>query len=386
MKLLAGIKVLEIGSYITAPNAAMQLGTFGADVVKIEKPDGGDDFRQYRGGLYSPHFVANNKNKRSVTLDMRSGDGLAVLLELIDVADVLIDNFRPGVLERLGLGWDVLHARNPRLIQCSITGFGTAGPYKDRPAFDTVVSSLSGVLATSLDPDDPLLNGPTFADNVSAHTAFCGILAALYERSISNVGRRIEVNMLEALMAFNPGQFAASSVRVEGSRDARPAASQAWVLRCADGKLLAIHLSTPEKFWQNAVRAFERPELADDPRFAKRVKRVENYADLRQELRSIAATQPRAYWIARLEEFDVPYAPVHHVKDVIDDPQVQQMGTLYRAQHPTEGDVLSVRRPVYVNGSRPLDDQPAPTLGQHNDELPAILAAWQQSAQVGAPQ
>jgi crotonobetainyl-CoA:carnitine CoA-transferase CaiB-like acyl-CoA transferase len=380
VKILSGVKVLEIGSFITAPNAAMQLGNFGADVIKVEKPEGGDDFRMFRGGLYSPHFVANNKNKRSVTLDLRAPDDLAVLMDLIDVADVLLDNFRPGALERLGLGWDALHARNPRLIQCSITGFGGDGPYKDRPAFDTVVSSLSGVLSTSIDPDDPLLNGPTFADNVSAHTAFCGILAALYERSTSNVGRHIEVNMLEALIAFNPGQFAASSMRAEGSsRDSRPANSQAFVLRCADGKLLALHLSTPEKFWKNALQALERPDLADDPRFIKRAKRVENYGELRTEFRAIAATKPRAYWIARLEEFDVPFAPVHQVNEVIGDPQVEQMGTLYQAHHPTEGDVLSVRRPVYIDGERPVDDRPAPALGEHNAELPAILATWRSS-------
>lgn len=384
MKVLDGIKVLEIGSFITAPNAAMQLGNFGADVVKVEKPDGGDDFRLFRGGLYSPHFVANNKNKRSITLDLRTDSGRSALFDLIDVADVLIDNFRPGVLQRLGLNWQRLHARNPRLIQCSITGFGTVGPYKDRPAFDTVVSSLSGVLSTSLDPEDPRLNGPTFADNVSAHTAFCGVLAALYERTVSNVGRYIEVNMLEALMAFSSGQFAASSMRVEGSRDSRPAASQAMALRCGDGKLLAIHMSTPDKFWQNALQALERTDLAEDPRFSKRVKRVENYAELRAEFGKIVATKPRAYWTARLEEFDVPYAPVHQVNDVIDDPQVQQMGTLYRARHPIAGEVLSVRRPVYVDGTRPLDDRPAPILGEHNDELPQILATWRQSAEVVA--
>lgn len=385
MKLLDGVKVIEIGSYITAPNAGMLLGNFGADVVKIEKPDGGDEFRQFRGGLYGPHFVAYNKNKRSITLDVRSGEGRDRLFELIDAADVLLDNFRPGVLKRLGLDWETLHARNPRLIQCSITGFGTAGPYKDRPAYDTVVSSLSGVLSMSLDPDDPMLNGPTIADNVSGLTAFYGILAALYERTVSNVGRHIEVDMLEALIAFIPGQFAGSSTGVKSTRDARPAASQAWALRCGDGKLLGIHLSSPEKFWQGAVRAFERPDLADDPRFSKRVKRVENYAALRDELRTTAATKPRAYWVARLEECEVPYAPVHQIEDVREDPQVQQLGTLYDAHHPTEGDVLSVRRPVYVDGERPLDDRPAPTLGEHNGDLPAILAAWRPSLGLAAP-
>jgi len=374
LKILDGVKVLELGSYITAPFCGMLLADLGADVVKIENPNGGDPFRSFNGGLYSAHYVAFNKNKRSVTLDLQTEAGRRTLLGLIERADVLIDNLRPGVIDRLGLGWTVLHERNPRLIHCSITGFGTIGPYRDRPAYDTVATSLSGLLALQLDPDDPVLAGTTIGDNVAGITACYDILAALYERESSNVGRRVEVDMLQSLIACFPGEFAVFSQRgTVMDRFTRAAGSQSWTLRCADGKILAVHLSSPEKFWQNAVRAFERPDLATDPRFGTRMKRVENYLQLTAELRAIVATRPRAYWVSRLDECEVPYAPVHHTDEVIADPQVQALGTFYHTKHPVEGDILAVNRPVYIDGSRQIDDRPPPTLGEHNDE---VLAAW----------
>ncbi len=377
MKVLEGVKVLELGTTLTAPFAGMLLADLGADVVKIENPEGGDHFRSFRGTLYSPQFIAYNKNKRSVALDIRSEEGKAILWDLIDHADVLLDNFRHGVMDRLGLSWDILHARNPRLIFCSITGFGARGPYRDRPAYDTVATALTGVLGLFLDADEPRISGPTIADNAGGVFACYGILGALFERTRSNVGRRVEVNMLEALMSFVPDSFSVlTSAGIVTNRDTRVAASQSYALRCADGKLVAIHLSSPEKFWQGLVRALEVPELATDPRFEKRMSRVDNYDALRGELNAIAKRKPRAYWIVRFEECDVPYAPINGVDEALADPQIRALETFYSAEHPTEGEIVSLRRPVLIDGLRKVSDRPPPTLGQHNAEILDVGSDW----------
>jgi formyl-CoA transferase len=377
MKVLDGIKVLELGTTLTAPFASMLLGDLGADVVKIEKPDGGDNFRSFRGELYSPQFIAYNKNKRSVALDIRSDEGKAILWDLIDHADVLIDNFRHGVMERLGLSWEALHARNPRLIFCSITGFGTTGPYRDRPAYDTVATALTGVLGLFLDPDQPRIGGPTVADNAGGIFACYGILGALFERTRSNVGRRVEVNMLEAVMAFVPDSYSVlTSTGVVTNRDTRVASSQCFALRCSDGKLVAIHMSSPEKFWQGLLRAIERPELGTDPRFDNRTWRYDNYDALRRELSAIALTRPRAEWVARFEENDVPYAPINGVDEAMDDPQIVALETFYSAKSAKYGDVVSVRRPVLIDGQRKVADRPPPALGEHNAEVLGAASDW----------
>ena len=377
MKVLEGIKVLELGTTLTAPFAGMLLADLGADVVKIENPEGGDHFRSFRGALYSPQFIAYNKNKRSATLDLRSEAGKATLWELIDNADVLLDNFRHGVMDRLGFSWEALHKRNPRLIFCSITGFGAVGPYRDRPAYDTVATALTGVLGLFLDRDDPRISGPTMADNAGGVFACYGILGALFERTRSDIGRRVEVNMLEAVMAFVPDSFSViTATGVVTNRDTRVSSSQSYALKCSDGKLVAVHLSSPEKFWLGLVAALEAPELGSDPRFDKRMGRVDNYNALREALKAIAIRRPRAYWVARFEQHDVPYAPINGVDEAMADPQIQALGTFYAVTHPTEGEVVSIRRPVLIDGQRAVADLAPPTLGQHTDEILDPAGDW----------
>jgi formyl-CoA transferase len=377
MKVLEDVKVIELGTTLTAPFAGMLMADLGADVVKVENPEGGDQFRSFRGSLYSPQFVAYNKNKRSITLDLRTDEGRAQLYDLIDAADVMLDNFRPGVLERFGIGWDAVHARNPRLIQCSITGFGDTGPYRERPAYDTVATALSGILGLFLNWENPEIGGTTIADNVGGMFAAYGILGALYERTRSGVGRRVEVNMLEATMAFAPDPYAMlTQFGVVSDRLTRVSASQSYSLRCSDGNLLGIHLSSPEKFWRGLVTALEDPALGTDPRFLKRMDRVEHYLELRAELQRIAATQPRAYWEARLEANDVPYAPILRLDEVVEDPQVRALGSFYETTHPTEGKVTNLRRPVLYDGRREVADLPPPTLGEHNDEVFGPASSW----------
>ena len=372
-KVLEGVRVIELSTIITAPLAGMMLSDLGADVLKVEPP-GGDPFRYFRGESYSPNFIAFNRGKKSMMLDLRTDAGREVLLKLVARADIVLENYRAGVMERLGVGWDVLHAANPRLIHCSITGFGTSGPYSARPSYDNVALALSGMASLLLDPDSPQVCGPTITDNASGMYASYGILGALYERERTGRGRRVEVNMLEAAIAFIPDPFASfTRMGVDNKPLTRVANSHSFAWRCSDGRMLAVQLSSLPKFWQGCCTAFERPKLINDERFATRDLRIKNYVELTRLLGESIATKPRAHWMAALEANDVPFAPVHTIADVFDDPQVQHMQTFYKQHHPVEGEITGIHRPVLIDGAREAAALPPPGLGEHTDEVLAEL-------------
>ena len=374
MSTLDGIRVIELTTMITGPLAGMLLADLGASVTKIENRDGGDPFRSFRGGRYSGHFISYNRNKRSLTLDLRAPQGKEIFLKLVRQADVLIDNFRHGVLDRLGFGDAVLRDANPRLIHASITGFGASGPYRDRPSYDAVAQSLSGVLSQFIDPEMPEVGGPTLSDNISGFYAAYGILGALYERERTGKGRRIETSMLEATIAFAPDGFI--NYQRHGMKigpRSRVSVSQSFAFRCSDGRVIAMHLSSQTKFWEGLVAALERSDLLSHPDFATREQRIANYRALWVEMGKTFATRPRDEWAARLEAQDVPFAPVLNVEEVLADPQVRHLGTFYKVEHPTEGEVPGAYPPLLIDGERPGAITPPPTLGEHTDAILAEL-------------
>jgi formyl-CoA transferase len=368
---LSGLRVVEMTTMITGPLAGMMLADLGADVIKVERPDGGDPFRSFRGGLYSPHFCAYNRNKRSIVLDVRAQDDLRALRELLARSDVLLENFRPGVLDRLNLVEGRLHDLNPRLIHCSITGFGPTGPYAYRPAYDAVAQAVSGMSSLFMDRDDPAIVGPTIVDNVTAHTACQGILAAVLSRGRGDPVRRVEVNMLDAAVAFIPDPFGyLHQMGIVSDERLRARTSQSYAFACGDGKLLAVHLSSQEKFWDAFVTALNRPDLLSDPRFSSRMQRIEHYGDLHAAVAADFRREPRSAWLGRLADADLPVAPVHDVSAVADDPQIRHLDTFVQLHHPTEGAITAIRRPIRLDGTR--DDQPRmapPTLGEHTEEI-----------------
>jgi formyl-CoA transferase len=369
-KVLEGVRVVELGTMITAPLAGMMLADLGAEVIKIEHPQGGDPFRSFRGGQYSPHFVAYNRGKRSMQLDLRNDTGREVLHRLLARTDILIENYRGGVMKRLGLGAEALALANAKLIHCSITGFGASGPYSGRPAYDSVGLALSGIASLFLDPENPQVCGPTIPDNATGMFACYGILGALYERERTGRGRRVEINMLEAAIAFIPDPFANhTQMAIRNDPLTRVASSHSFAFRCDDGKLLAIHLSSQPKFWEGLLSAIGRPELAHDDRFKTREARIENFLDLTHVLAKTFAAKPRTEWITLLEAEDVPFAPIHNIPEVIDDAQVKHLQTFRTLDHPTQGKIVTIRRPVRIDGGRDGTDLPAPTLGQHTDEV-----------------
>ncbi|WP_411884905.1 CaiB/BaiF CoA transferase family protein [Polaromonas sp. YR568] len=375
-KVLEGITVLEQGTFITGPAAGMLLADLGANVIKIEQPVTGDPFRAFKGGLYSPHFQTYNRNKRSITLNTKDAEDAKVFDELVQGADVYIQNFRPGAAERLGAGEARLRALNPRLVYCAISGFGQTGPAAGRPAYDTVAQAASGFLNLLVNPENPRIVGPAIADALTGFYAAYGILGALVERGRTGVGRSVEVSMLEAMCHFNLDAFTHFFAEGEVMGPySRPSVSQSYTLKCSDGKWVALHMSSPEKFWRGLAEAIERPDIFDDARFSSREARIAHQDQLIALLGSIFATRPRAEWCQRLEAQDVPYAPMYDTSEALQDPQAKHMQLEIQGTHPVLGKWTTVRSPVSFDGVRPTDVVPPPMLGEHNEEIRASLAA-----------
>src|SRR3954470_7689174 len=361
---LRGVKIVEQGTFITGPCAGMMLADLGADVIKIESP-GGDPYRAYQGGLYSPHFQAYNRNKRSIVCDLKANADRALFERLIADADVYIQNFRPGTAEKLGAGPTRLRELNPRLVYCSISGFGASGPYVERPSYDSVAQALSGFLSVVVDEDRPRFLGPALADAITGIYAAFGVLGALLERAATGRGKLVEVSMLEAMAHFAVEPFAAFfALGVVPRSSDRPRLAQAYILRTADNQLIAIHLSSLEKFWLGLVKALEAEEFTRDVRFATRLLRIDNYEELGEKLNEIFKLRPLSEWAERLNRHDVPFAAINNIESVVADPQVRHLGLVVPVESRTEGGNYAVRPPLQFDGSRVDAVSAAPLLDQ----------------------
>lgn len=374
-RILADFRVVEMGTYITGPAAGMHLADLGADVIKVERPGTGDPFRAFKGGLYSPHFQTYNRNKRSIALDTADPEDRRVFHELIATADVFIQNFRPGVAEKLGAGDEELRRINPGLVYCAISGFGQTGPSRDRPAYDTVAQAASAYLRLLTPPASPRVIGPAIADAVTGHYAALGITAALLERSKTGKGRRLDISMLEAMCHFNLDSFTHyfSVGEVMGPLS-RPMVSQSYTFACSDGKWIAIHLSSPQKFWEGLAVSIGRPELLTDARFAERPNRIRNQQDLIDIMTPIFATRSRAEWCEILLANEVPHSPAYDSDEALEDPQAKHLRIAVETEHPTMGPFRTVRAPYSFDGEPELDVLPPPVLDQHGQEIRAEIA------------
>jgi crotonobetainyl-CoA:carnitine CoA-transferase CaiB-like acyl-CoA transferase len=371
---LRGVRIVEQGTFITGPCAAMMLADLGADVIKVESPEG-DPYRAYQHGRYSPHFQAYNRNKRSIACDLKQPADRALFDRLVADADVYIQNFRPGTAERLGAGVKRLRGLNPRLVYCSISGFGADGPYAERPSYDSVAQALSGFLSVVVDPERPRFLGPALADAITGIYAAYGTLGALLERASTGQGRLVEVSMLEAMAHFAVEPFAAwfALGEVPKSSD-RPRLAQAYILRTGDGRLIAIHLSSLEKFWLGLTSAMEAEDLRADARFDERLARIRNYEALGEELDRRFRQRPLADWTARLSANDVPFAPINGIDAVVNDPQARHLGLVVPVEAASEGGREAVRPALQFDGKRATSVTAAPLLDQHGVAIRAALA------------
>jgi formyl-CoA transferase len=365
---LDGIKIFEFASYVSGPFAGMLLADLGAEVVKIESPNGGDAFRNWGKQDYNGTFGSMNRNKMSVTLDLKTEAGRTAARRLALSADVIIENFRPGTMERLGLGYEPLAAANPRLIYCSITGFGSQGPYSNRPGYDTVGQAVSGLLSVLTDRAAPQTMGVSLSDHLAGTFAAYGVLAALMARTTTGLGQKVETSLLQASLAFlgeNVAHFFEDG-KVP-SRATRCKRAQVFAFTAGDGLPFVVHLSSPEKFWLGLLAATDRQVLADDARFHNRDARVKNYDALRDELASVFQSRPRAHWLQLLEERDVPSGPLNTLEEVIADPQFIALDMRKHLPHRTRGTVSVIGNPVRLSATPPRMDSAAPDLGAHNE-------------------
>ncbi len=367
---LAGIRVVELASYVTGPHASVLLADMGADVIKVEERTQGDPFRGWGKGGYSPTFRSCNRGKRSLGIDLRKAEGKRIVMDLAARADVLIENYRPGVMDRLGLGYEAISARNPGIIYCSISGFGSSGPYRDRPGYDTVGQAMSGLLGMTTDFEHPQTMGISFSDHITGEAAAYGVLAALVGRGATGKGRRVETSLLQATIAF----LAENAARYFDeddvpTRDTRAKIAQAYAFVAGDGGPFVVHLSSPPKFWEGLTNAVARPELYADPRFVDRVARIRNYDELEAILAAIFRTAPRADWLAKLEANDVPAGPINRFDEVFADPAVQALGMVRTVTHPTAGPMQLLSGPVTVSGHDESEIGPPPLLGEHTDQV-----------------
>lgn len=371
---LEDVTVLEMGTFITGPAAGMLLGDLGARVIKLEQPGAGDPFRAFRGGLYSPHFQTYNRNKESVTLDTRQADDLAAFDALVATADVFIQNFRPGVAKKIGVDPERLRAINPRLIYTSISGFGPEGPDRDRPAFDTVAQAASGFLGLLVNPGNPRVVGPAIADALTGFYAAYGVLAALHERERTGKGRLVETSMFEAMSHFNLDAFTHlfSEGEVMGPWS-RPHVSQSYVFECADGKWIALHMSSPPKFWEGLANAVGRPDMLTMEEFATREARIANYEKVVSFLAPLFAQKPRAGWEAALLAAEVPHSPVRTSAEVAESAQAEALGLVLTDPDGPHGEWRTIRSPISFDGERQREVKAPPVLGADNEKVLSAL-------------
>jgi formyl-CoA transferase len=382
---LQDINVLEVAQYIAGPFAGQQLADFGARIIKIERPDHGDPLRVYAGGVdfedYGFNYRAFNRNKLSVTIDLQKQAARDIFKRLAVRADVVLENFRPGVMDRLGIGYETLKQVNPALIYCSITGFSQDGPYRRRPAFDTVGQALSGMMHMFTDPEKPRVRGPTIADQATALQAATAILAAIHGRARTGVGSRIDISMLDASIAFIPDAHAAyTDAKASVDSESRAALSHALVLRCSDG-LIAVHLGGIEPAWTRLVAATGRAELVENPLFRTRVDRMNNWTALLGVLEPIFEKHSRSVWMERLSKHDITCAEVLTVPEVSDDPEVRHSGLFEHIDHPVAGPMSMLKRAARIDGSRGTSQRPPALLGEHTDA--ALRDAGHTDAEIG---
>ena len=370
---LAGVRVLDFTRVLAGPAASLALADLGAEVLKIEPPGSGDETRSFppfRDGE-SHYYIGNNRGKKSIVIDLKSEAGLALAKDLAAKCDILVENYRPGVMDRLGLGYETLSALNPRLIYCAISGFGMTGPLRDRPSFDIVAQALSGVLSVNGEPDRmPVKLGLPMGDLVGGINGPIGILAALYERERSGRGRLIDVSLLDGLFGLlgyiaQLPFFTGEDPKPQGSQ--HPNLVPYGAFPASDGAIIIACLTN--SFWARICDALGFPEAGPDPRYDT----LEKRRDIREEINAMISSRTEQHTVDELVElftrFQVPHAPILGVREALTQPQAAAREMLVETEHKTLGRIPIVNRPIkFVDAPQAVPTAP-PILGEHTDEI-----------------
>ncbi len=377
---LTGVRVIDLSRVLAGPFCSMQLGDMGADVVKIERPDGGDDTRRFGPPFVegvSTYYLAVNRNKRSLTLDLKHPDGKAVLWDLIASADVLLENFRPGTLEKLGFSYEACLRHNPRLVYCSISAYGHEGDpdWTRRPGYDVVLQGMGGIPSLTGPPDGaPSKVGAPIADLVSGSTALQGILLALLARARTGRGQRVDTSMFDGQVSYLV--YLATAWLNAGQRPPRMGNRHLSIApystyAAADGWLnIAV---ANERLWARFCAGLERPDLFEDPRFATNALRVENVDALEGAFASTLKGRTVADWVALFDEAGIPAGPVQTLDQVLTHPQLTARGMIASVTHPVAGTVKMAGIAHRLSETPGAVREAPPTLGQHTDALLAEL-------------
>ena len=371
---LEGVRVLDLTQIMAGPYCAMTLGDMGADVVKVEKPNGGDDARRMGPPFIegeSAAFLGINRNKRSVVVDMRTDDGREIVQELARRSDILIQNFRPGSLKRMGLGYEQVREINPAIIYCTISGFGATGPYARRGGFDLVAQGMSGLMSVTGHPGAPPTKiGAPICDLNAGMFAAIGILTAYVNRLRTGTGQHVDTSLLEGGIAYTFWESAMYFATGEppgpmGSAHRLTAPYQSF--ETADGYINVG--AANQANWERLCAAIGRDELASDPRFARPRDRMENLGALVSTLEETFARETTGHWLTALEAAGVPAGPIYTLDEVYADPQVRARDMVVETQHPTAGRVRNIGIPVKLSETPGALRRPAPALGEHTDEV-----------------
>ena len=375
---LDGVRVIELGQIAAGPFTGSLLADLGADVVKIERPDGGDGMRSWpplsaAGGEapYSENFASVNRNKRSVVLDLKDRAGTGRLLQLADVADVLLENYRPGVLARLGAGYDAVSARNPKIVYCSISGYGQAGPYARKGAFDVTVQGMSGLMSVTGEPGGgPVKCGVPVGDFCAGLYAACTITASLMQARTTGRGACIDCSMLGSLIgvaALQTSEYFGTGKAPHRLGSAHPRNAPYQAFRASDEHFIIA--AGNDRLFAEVCAAVGRPGLAEDPRFTSQQLRAEHQAALAALLEPRFAERPAAEWLEEMDARGVPCAPINDYPQILDDPQVAHLGLVHPLTLPNGVKTRTTGFPVLMSGYTFEVRRPPPALGAHNAEI-----------------
>jgi crotonobetainyl-CoA:carnitine CoA-transferase CaiB-like acyl-CoA transferase len=375
--MLDGIRVLDLSRVIAGPYCAAMLADLGADVVKVERPGRGDDMRYLGDGKdgMSLGFATINRNKRAIAVDLQHPEGLKIVVELARRADVVLENFVPGVAERLGLGYAALSAANPAVVYASVSGFGQDGPYARRPGYNTIAMGMSGLMALTGKPGDPPTRpGGSISDVAASYVAFGAVCAALVRRFRTGRGEHVDVSLLASSVALLPdpsAHYFASGVVPKRVGNRNPNVTPAEAFEAADGFINVVILN-PEQY-AKFCRALGDEALVTDPRFATNEARIAHHPEFKARVERALAERTVAEWVERMIAAGIAAGPIYEFDRVFEDAQIRHMGMVREVEQPGLGSVRMLGFPFAVGGARPPVRRPAPRLGQHTREVLAEI-------------
>ena len=384
---LAGLRVIDLTRVLSGPFCAMMLGDMGAEVIKVERPGAGDDTRAFAPpyqGEESAYFLSVNRNKKSLTLDMKQDAAKEVLWKLVESADVIVENFRPGAAERLGFGYEDVSARNPSIIYGSISGFGDTGPGAKRPGYDLVIQGESGMMDITGEADGPPTKmGTSIADMVAGMMLSQGVLAALSARHATGKGQHVKVSMLEALaslLTYQAGNYYATGTAPKRRGNAHPSIVPYETFQAGDGWLNVAVAN--DSLWQKFCDAADKPDWKVHPNYATAPDRVRNRDEIMPLIIEVVKTKTRAEWIALLDAAGVPCGAIATVEEICESETLKARGMIWEMGHETAGVVRTIANPIEFTGTKLATPTPPPRLGEHADEI--LASAGYDAAAISA--